>query len=219
MTAGMGEIVARLERERRPLGLRDLAETLEYCYYVAGVVGEMLTALFVQYSPGVAAQRGELEPRAVAFGRALQLTNILKDIREDLDRGSCWLPMTVLRAHGLTPETLVALENRTQAVAALDELVAVAHREITDAFDYVMALPRAEEGIRLFCLWPLFMAVLTLRRLRGNPAVFDQKPVKITRDAVRRIVGLTKAMVHRDWALRLLFVTLTATLPPPSPRS
>jgi farnesyl-diphosphate farnesyltransferase len=218
MSDGMGEMAARLEREKRLLGLRDLDETLEYCYYVAGVVGEMLTALFIQYSPAVAAQRAQLESRAVAFGRALQLTNILKDIREDLERGSCWLPLTTLQAHGLTPQTLLQPENREQAVAVLDSLIGVAHREVVEAFEYVMALPKDEEGIRLFCLWPLFMAVLTLQKLQGNPAVFSPRPVKISRDAVRRIVGLTRAISNRDWALKLLFVTLTATLTPPAAR-
>ncbi|MFN0061364.1 MAG: phytoene/squalene synthase family protein [Myxococcaceae bacterium] len=213
MTAGMGEFVTRGTR-----GLANVQATLDYCYYVAGCVGEMLTALFLDHGPLVAEKRNELEPRAVAFGRALQLTNILKDIREDLDRGACWLPLDRLKAHGLSVDTLAQPEKRAQAVALLDELIGVAHREVAEAFDYILAVPREEKGIRLFCLWPLFMAVLTLRKLRGNAAVFDPAPVKITRDAVRNVVALTRATVGRDWALRLLFVSLTASLPPPAPR-
>ena len=68
------------------LGLASLEETLEYCYYVAGTVGEMLTRLFQWYSPAIAERSAALEPRAVAFGNVLQLTNILKDVREELDR-------------------------------------------------------------------------------------------------------------------------------------
>src|SRR5580692_7758167 len=97
--------------------------------------------------------------------RALQLTNILKDVREDLDRGICWLPKDRLAAHGLSVRTLALPEKRQQAVALLDELVGVARQEIDRAFEYTLALPESETGLRLFCLWPLFFAVLTLQML------------------------------------------------------
>src|SRR5262249_51914 len=169
--------------------LRDLDETLEYCYYVAGTVGEMLTGLFAWHSPAVAAARGELATRAVAFGRALQLTNILKDIRVDLDRVRCWPPGDVLARPGIAPpERLREPVHRAQAVAVLDELIGVAHREVVHAFEYTLRVPKEEAGIRRFCIVPLFLAVLTLRKLHGNPAVFDPAPVKTIRTAVRAIL-------------------------------
>ena len=51
----------------------------------------MLTGLFTDASEEAAEKAPQLQARAAVFGRALQLTNILRDIREDLDRGSCWL--------------------------------------------------------------------------------------------------------------------------------
>jgi len=214
MTSGMGVVLEGVERQGRALGLADLEETLTYCYYVAGTVGEMLTGLFAGYAPGVAARIGELEPRAAVFGRALQLTNILKDIREDRERGACWLPRTVMARHGLTADTLLAHDQRAAALDLLDELIAVAHREAEISLEYTLAIPREEKGIRLFCLWPLFFAVLTLSALRGNPEVFSGPPVKISRPAVKRVMVLTRALVDRDRALRILFKTYAAGLPP-----
>ncbi len=212
MASGMGEVVARAQARGAP-GLVNLEETLEYCYYVAGTVGEMLTRLFLWHSPELEARQRDVESRAVAFGRALQLTNILKDVREDLERGDCWLPLDVLARHGVTPQNLLAPERRAQAVAALDELVSVAHGEIRRAFEYTLALPREEQGLRLFCLWPLFMAVLTLRQLHGNPAVFEPAPVKISRSAVSSVMALTSALAGRDRALSFMFRALTQGLP------
>ncbi|MGQ0506460.1 MAG: phytoene/squalene synthase family protein [Myxococcaceae bacterium] len=214
MTRGMGEVVERNQRSGK-LGLANLEETLDYCYYVAGTVGEMLTALFLWHAPELYDSREEVESRAVAFGRALQLTNILKDIREDLDRGDCWLPRDVLKRHGLTPETLIDPDKRQQAVNALNELLGVAHGEAVHAFEYTRALPREEKGMRLFCLWPLFMAVLTLKKLHNNPAVFEQAPVKIERGAVGSVVALTTAVVKHNRALTFLFKSLTEGLPQP----
>ncbi len=80
MTGGMAEMMTELDGAA-PQGLPDLRDTLQYCYYVAGTVGVMLTGLFVDGYDSVRPRGSELEPRAPAFGRALQLTNILKDIR------------------------------------------------------------------------------------------------------------------------------------------
>jgi farnesyl-diphosphate farnesyltransferase len=213
MAEGMGRMGDKGRASGGGLGLANLEETLEYCYYVAGTVGEMLTRLFQGYSPAIAGRAAALEPRAVAFGNALQLTNILKDVREDLERGSCWLPRTLLAEHGLTPETLLEPGNRREAMKAHGKLVAVAHRELRKAFEYVMALPREEKGIRLFCLWPLFLAVMTLRKVYGNQAVLERKPVKISRRTVKWVVGSTKLLVSQDSLLKLMFSALTAPLP------
>ncbi|ATB29963.1 phytoene/squalene synthase family protein [Melittangium boletus] len=213
MSEGMGRMGAKGRALAGGLGLASLEETIEYCYYVAGTVGEMLTRLFQWYSPEVARRAARLEPRSVAFGNALQLTNILKDVREDLERGSCWLPRTLLAEHGLTPETLLEPAHRGEAMKAHSRLLAVAHRELRVAFDYVMQLPREEHGIRLFCLWPLFLAVMTLRKLNGNAAVLEKKPVKVSRRTVKWVLGATKLLVAQDRALKLLFSALTAPLP------
>lgn len=216
MSAGMKRMGTLGRAGGGGLGLTDLSETLQYCYYVAGVVGEMLTGLFVGYSPHVAERLGRLQPRAVAFGNALQLTNILKDVREDWERGSCWLPRTVLAEHGLTPETLLEPAHREAALAAHAQLCAVAHRELTQALEYTLALPAHEKGLRLFCLWPLFLAVMTLRKVYGNPAVFEPEPVKISRNTVRGVVLATRALVAHDGALRWLYDVLTRGLPSPT---
>ncbi|RKH42103.1 phytoene/squalene synthase family protein [Corallococcus llansteffanensis] len=205
MTGGMNHIQQAYGGGGGVRGLPDLHALSLYCYYVAGVVGEMLTGLFLASSPWVAPRKARLVPRAVAFGRALQLTNILKDVREDLDRGRCWLPWDRMAAHGLEPATLVLPGHRAQAVDLMDELVVVARRELDVALEYSLALPTEEPGLRLFCLYPLFFAVLTLNVLEGNPAVFDPAPVKIGRDAVRSLMLLTQERVASDAALRELY--------------
>jgi len=194
-----GPVPSRVE------GLADLDQTLTYCYYVAGVVGEMLTELFAGFSPRVKARSSELMARAPAFGRALQLTNILRDAREDLDQGRCFLPRREMAKHGLTPQTLLRPELRRQAVAFFDELIEVARRDADVALEYALAIPAEEQGIRLFCLWPLFFAVLTLRELSGNPAVLEPTPVKIGRDAVQRVMTVTRSMVRNDEQLRAYY--------------
>ncbi|MFP2929250.1 phytoene/squalene synthase family protein [Pyxidicoccus sp. 3LG] len=70
-----------------------------YCYRVAGVVGLMLT-------PVLGCADAEAARPAADLGRAMQLTNILRDVREDLERGRVYLPAEELAAFGLTEEDL-----------------------------------------------------------------------------------------------------------------
>jgi phytoene synthase len=72
-----------------------------YCYRVAGVVGLMMTHVF-----GFRHER--CLPHAVALGRAMQLTNILRDVREDLDRGRVYLPQDELARFGVAESQLAA---------------------------------------------------------------------------------------------------------------
>ena len=107
---------------------------------------------------------------SVAFGRALQLTNILKDIREDLDRGICWLPKDWLAAHWPDPhERWRRPSDARRLVALLDGSSASHALEIDRAFEYTLALPESQTGLRLFCLWPLFFAVLYAADARAQP--------------------------------------------------
>ncbi|MEQ8494776.1 MAG: squalene/phytoene synthase family protein, partial [Gammaproteobacteria bacterium] len=71
-------------------GVADQAAMDCYCYYVAGVVGEMLTTLFCDHCASLAARETELMHLAVSFGQGLQMTNILKDVWDDRARGACW---------------------------------------------------------------------------------------------------------------------------------
>ncbi|MFY2559172.1 phytoene/squalene synthase family protein [Corallococcus terminator] len=206
MSDGMVQIQRRYGDTGLVLGLPDLRTTFEYCYYVAGVVGEMLTGLFVACSPRITpARQAVLEPRATAFARVLQLTNILRDVRQDLDNGRCWLPLDRMAAHGLGPATLALPSHRARAMALHAELVAVARREQDAAFEYSLACPPEEPGLRLFCLYPFLLSVLTLNVVDGNPAVFDPKPVKLGRDAVLKVMLLAQERVASDAALRALY--------------
>ena len=212
MAVGMAELSAD-RGHSGPNGLTDLEETLRYCHYVAGTVGEMLTSLFVGYSPATREDEAFLRQHAGAFGRALQLTNILQDIHADMVRGACWLPRTFLERHGLTPEMLIDPAHREAALAVLDEMIAVAYREARLAFEYTLRIPKSEPGIRTFCLWPLFNAVLTLKALQSNPEVFGEKRVKIKKRTVKLVMAVTSALAKHDRSLRLTFLGASAGLP------
>ena len=194
-------------------GVADLAAMDRYCYFVAGVVGEMLTELFCDYSTEINARRHDLMRLAVSFGQGLQMTNILKDIWEDRDRGACWLPQEVFSRHGFDLQYLAPGNTSPEFAAALGELLGVAREHLHNALIYTSLLPRRELGMRRFCLWALGMAVLTLRKINSNRQFSVGEHVKISRRSVKATVAITSQIAGNDTALRLLFKFAAASLP------
>lgn len=194
-------------------GLKDQAAMDSYCYHVAGVVGELLTELFCDYSRGIDTHREELQRLAVSFGQGLQMTNILKDIWDDQARGMCWLPEDVFRQYGARLENLSPGSGDKASEAALAHLIGVARSHLANALRYTLLIPVRERGIRRFCLWALGMAVLTLRKINANPSFGSGREVKITRRSVRATVLVSNLFTRNDRILRLLFNRLASPLP------
>ena len=89
-TIGMAYIVRRSDRDGQ-LRLTGIPELRDYCYVVAGIVGEMLTELFL-LGAALEPVAEALRRRAAIFGEALQLVNILKDSAADADEGRTFIP-------------------------------------------------------------------------------------------------------------------------------
>jgi farnesyl-diphosphate farnesyltransferase len=211
MGRGMGEY----ERNRSRSGLRDFEDTQRYCYFVAGVVGEMLTAIFCNYSGEIAAKREFLEDRAVDFGQGLQLTNILKDIWDDIERDTCWLPRELFDNHGYDLSCLEVNHNGGGAnfASAMHEMVGITHAKLRRALAYTLEIPRHETGIRRFLIWAVLLAVMTLRNIHANPLFNSKDEVKVSRRTLRTILAVSNAMIRSNVGLRSLFVRAARGLP------
>jgi farnesyl-diphosphate farnesyltransferase len=194
-------------------GLPRSSDLDDYCYYVAGVVGEMLTELFCDYSAEIARHRADLSALAASFAQGLQMTNILKDVWEDRSRGACWLPQEVFSRHGVDLANVSGGADDPRFGAAMMELVAVAHAHLRNALDYTLLIPGKEKGIRRFCLWAIGLAALTLRKIAHNPGFSAGSQVKVTRTAVSITMLLTNTFIGNDWMLRRLFARAAHGLP------
>jgi farnesyl-diphosphate farnesyltransferase len=199
-------------------GLARSSDLDEYCYYVAGVVGEMLTELFCTHSAAIARHRATLRELAPSFAQGLQMTNILKDVWEDRARGACWLPQDVFSRFGLDLAGIAPHDPRV--AAALRELIGVAHAHLRNALAYTLLIPRSEPGIRRFLLWAVGLAILTLRKITANPGYVSGADVKVTRRAVALTRLATGISLRSNRMLRALFDAAArgvplAMLPPP----
>lgn len=156
--------------ERGDLRLADLGELRDYCYAVAGIVGEMLTDLFILGSPALEASQQFLRRRAALFGEGLQLVNILKDSASDATEGRFYLPATVER----------------QAVFEL------ARQDLHGAAEYVLEIQGegGPNGVVAFTALPVELARASLDRLEemGPGAKLTRPEVFEIHDRVHRAI-------------------------------
>ncbi len=212
----MADGMTRYQEANVANGLKDQRDMDNYCYYVAGVVGEMLTELFCDYSSAINQHYDEMMQLAVSFGQGLQMTNILKDIWDDQKRNMCWLPQSVLESYGVRLNSDTPLHNGKEFQQALGHLLGVARGHLDNALNYTLLLPAHEVGIRRFCLWALGMAVLTLRKINSHRTFTSGEEVKITRRSVKATIISTNLLTRHDFFLRWLFNLLSAGLPAPA---
>ncbi len=113
------DILKGFEMDRSGAMLRPtLAELERYCYCVACCVGLLSVEIFGYRSPAI-------PDFARHLGHAFQLTNILRDVAEDAERGRIYLPVELLAKHGLeniTPEEIVHAPGVEKVSAELGRL-------------------------------------------------------------------------------------------------
>jgi len=209
MCRGMGHFEEGAQRR----GVASISDLERYCYYVAGVVGEMLTELFCAVDPEIAAQRECLLPLAVSFGQGLQMTNILKDVWDDHARGYCWLPREIFDPLGVDLQRKQPHVNVAAFSKGMSQLVGIAHEHLKCALQYTLMIPPAQTGIRHFCLWAIGMAVLTLKNIAANPGFDSGMAVKISRRSVKLTIAATNLTTRSNALLKPLFALLSHGLP------
>jgi len=193
------------------VGLSSRDDLLEYAYFAAGCVGEFWTDLMAAHVPALAhLAEPALRRRGVALGQALQLVNVIRDVRADLQIGRCYWSADLLQPHGLSACRLAELAGMPHQPASASELSALntVTRELCDftlglcqeAWPYVQAIPKTEIRLRLACIWPLLLAIDTLQALRtaGSPLAVSGPPIKIARRQVYGLLWESTGAAMRD---------------------
>jgi phytoene/squalene synthetase len=174
------------QKAARGLRLRSLAEVNQYCFFVAGLVGDLLTELVAERWPAMkVSARTHLD--AHHFGLFLQKVNLLKDQASDEREGRFLVP-------------------------SRSELLASLRQDAEGALRYLQSLPIAEKGFRLFCAWSLFLGLASLPWAERSWAegIFG----KIPRFLTQKLLATVEKAIDDNQALRVLFQQMLPKLPP-----
>ena len=166
-----------IKAESNDASVKTIEEFDLYCFYVAGLVGEGLTRLFVEGEFGNPALLKRPRLRK-SMGLFLQKTNIIRDIREDSDDGRRFWPEEIWSKHVNDFNDLFKPENLDAALNCSSEMVLNSLEHVEDCLFYLAGL--REQSVFNFCAIPQSMAIATLELCFRNPAVF-QRNIKITK--------------------------------------
>jgi farnesyl-diphosphate farnesyltransferase len=161
---GMAQVVQRTDGTGL-LQLQTLQDLRDYCFVVAGIVGEMLTELFLLQTPSLQVVAGDLRARAVEFGEGLQLINILKDSQTDGAERRSYLPRA----------------------ASLAEVFSLARADLRRGVEYteLTRTAGAAAGLVAFNALNLRLAIATLHLLRDQGPGAKLSRVQVTSMAVQ----------------------------------
>lgn len=184
MLGGM-KYYAERQRSERELRLTSILDVNRYCYFVAGVVGELLSGLLILY-------RGNFQPEtsfklnAIHFGLFLQKVNLLKDQRSDESEGRFLVP------------------DRNLLLSSLRD-------NAKGAMDYLSSLPQDEVGYRTFCAWSMFLGAASLPWIQKS--FHEESETKISRTLTEQLLTTVEQMVTNDTMMRSALSELLMIIP------
>ena len=150
------ELIDGVALDLRQQRYESWADLRRYCYLVASTVG-LLSMPIIGLAPG--ATFAQAQPYAITLGIALQLTNILRDVGEDAQRGRVYLPLEDLRRFDLTPDEILAGVHDERFVALMRFEIARAQALFDEALPGIALLaPAARPAVGAAAL--LYRAIL-----------------------------------------------------------
>ncbi|SNS07333.1 phytoene synthase [Geodermatophilus saharensis] len=188
------DFLAAMTSDLTVTGYADMDALDRYMWGSASVIGlQVLPVLGT--APGVTQE--EAAPHAIALGEAFQLTNFLRDVAEDADRGRVYLPADVMAAHGVTREQIEAKRYDARFRALMQEMVAIVRRRYDDAAPGTpMLAPESRDCVR--AATALYGGILTEIE-RADHRVLDRR---VTVSKPRRL-GIFARRLASAQAVRL----------------
>jgi phytoene synthase len=127
---------------------RDFQALYSYCYKVAGIIGLIMLKVFECDNP-------EAEKYAIDLGTAMQLTNILRDIKEDWGKGRVYLPQDEMDSFSVSEEDIA--QGKTE-----DNFKRMMEFQIKRARSYYVS---SQEGIKLIDSWRMRFVILSMHQM------------------------------------------------------
>ncbi|MDH5692036.1 MAG: squalene/phytoene synthase family protein [Gammaproteobacteria bacterium] len=182
--------------------LESREELDRYTYLIAGCVGEFWTNICGKEDLSDTDLSSQID-RGIALGKALQLTNILRDLPRDIKIGRCYIPRDVLSENGISVQELTAIDNSENVMPVVHQLIDQACAKYKQGIQYCLTIPRSSFRYRLAALWPLLIGLKTLKKIADVTNYLDpDKVVKISRNAVYRMIILSLVCAASNTCIR-----------------
>lgn len=177
--------IERFYQTNTLVGIKTVSELEEYTYLVAGCVGEFWTNICDHYLPNYSTMNAqELQPHAIAFGKGLQLINILRDFTSDYRENRCYLPEEQLQQYEIPTDQLLTQTKSLEPILHFWHNKAAHY--LNDGWQYILSINNRR--IRYAILIPLLLGYKTLHLLENGDYLNQERPVKVSHTQVKVIM-------------------------------
>lgn len=169
--------MAYWSKDGKGIRLNSAVQANQYCFFVAGIIGEMLSELFSFAEKTYQITDANLLS-SIRFGFFLQKINLLKDQMGDEPQGRFLVP------------------NREEMRQSL----------LSDgqgAIDYLISLPVSRKDYRIFCAWSLFLGLASLPYI--DKSFKEKTPHKIPRTKTLLLLGKVEIIINNNEKLKKLY--------------
>lgn len=143
----LADVITGVEMDLQPVAIQTFDELRTYCYHVASAVGLATLPILNAGIPPTDAMR----EAAIDLGLGMQLTNMLRDVAEDLDQGRIYLPAEELTRFGVSREDLLQRTMTPELRELFTFQYERANRLLADGRGLIPAIQSSGRG----CLWLL----------------------------------------------------------------
>lgn len=197
LTLGMELDLNRFSNPAVLTPLETFQELEDYTHHVAGCVGPFWTKMCMAHLR--AFHTWDLDQMCllgIRFGKALQWTNILRDLPRDLANGRCYIPSQDLTPLGLTASDLRQPLCYPKFAPLYHRYIDHALEHYRSAWEYTLLIPRLCCRIQLACIWPIWIGLETLALLRHSNNPLDvANRIRISRSRVYSMIFLSVGMI------------------------
>jgi len=158
----------------------------DYAYRVAGCVGVFWSKMSLAHLMTLSEEKEkEFFEKAIRFGKALQMINILRDIPEDLRFGRCYIPLQALESIGLTPDDLMDDSNIETFRPLYDSYLDITDGHLEAAIEYIRMLPETQFRLKASCMLPVLIGQRTVTLLKTGNILNSEERIKVTRNEIK----------------------------------
>ncbi|MCR4820589.1 MAG: squalene/phytoene synthase family protein [Elusimicrobiales bacterium] len=173
-----------------------------YCHLIGGVPGIFWASLYRKYflarNPGEknlpSAEDGD------RIGKALQITNILKDIAADIKNGRCYIPLSDLESAGLKPEDLRKPENFQKLRPIINKWLLWGISNLDCSERFMQTIPKRDCALRAAVIWPVYWSEDTFAAVAKANVLDSSRRPKISRRRIYSTIMATPPLLVSNMA-------------------
>jgi len=205
LTQGMEKDLSTFTDKEKIVALKTDDDLEEYIYLVAGCVGEFWTDLSILHRPVLKNWNREIQIQlGIEFGKALQLTNILRDVAKDAQLGRCYFPQHALDHYKLETEMLKNPRNDAAFRPIINHWLQQAVVYFDSAENYLYSIPKNSYRLRFAALWPILIGLKTLGLIANKGNFLDPSiQIKVSRNWVYRMLFFSVFCIFSNTLLRM----------------